>query len=515
MKRFVVRAAVAAGVMAGMATPLHAQGYSIRLGAWYQSVAYRGWQSDTIPVADAVPGPGGGLETPDGIAARCGTTICTFYSPGPELRGQPIVATLDASVWGFGVPGLRAHVRTRLGADLSDAVDQGAPNVDLDVWPAVEPNLQLVEGYLEYSRRLFTVQAGRTHVFSRLGFVGIDGGQITVRPLGGRLRLGVWGGGALANATTLPITRLELNPLDEYRPDQRTVVFGGQVGWRLPFVEGRLVYQTEISPKLAKRVQERGAVDLTIRPPLDGLSVLGGIEYNFGIGEIGTHDIQVRYRDPSGWGQVTLGQKRYMPYFPLYSIWAVFTPLPYNSWWGSAALYPIEWLELHARGETYAYLDAEESASPLAPLEDSGWRWSAGATLMTPYDVTVGGDYHAEFGPGASSHGWNARAIYASPQLPFSVTAHGGYTLRPLEYRFNDTKIWTLGFRGDLKLRDQLFLNGEVIRYREKRERPDAAQFDWSHTRLNVGLTVVLSSSGAGRGIHPAILRIPETRRSR
>ncbi|MDH3458261.1 MAG: hypothetical protein OER90_15575, partial [Gemmatimonadota bacterium] len=161
MRRFVVRAAVAAGVLAVVATPLHGQGYNIRLDTWYQSAAYRGWQADSIPASDAVPGVGGGFVTPDGIAARCGVgaTFCTFYESGPELRGQPVVATLDVGVWGFGVEGLRARVRTRLAADLSSAADQGAANPNLDVWPATEPNLQLVEGYLEYSRRLFTVQA--------------------------------------------------------------------------------------------------------------------------------------------------------------------------------------------------------------------------------------------------------------------------------------------------------------------------------------------------------------------
>ncbi|MDH3457276.1 MAG: hypothetical protein OER90_10590, partial [Gemmatimonadota bacterium] len=341
------------------------------------------------------------------------------------------------------------------------------------------------------------------------------GGQVTVRPLGGKLRVGVWGGGALANATTLPITRAELSPLGEYRPDQRTVVFGGQVGWQHPRVEGRIVFQTEISAKLAKRVQERGALDLTLRPPLAGVTVLGGIEYDLGVGEVGTQDLQIRYRNPAGWGQLTVGQKRYRPYFPLYSIWAVFTPLPYNSFWGSAVAYPINGLELRVRGETYRYSDADEASNPLTSLEDSGWRWSVGGSYEAPYDVTLSADYHAEFGPGASSHGWHGRAFYTPSQLPFSVTAHGGYFLRPLEYRFNDAKVWTLGLRGDLRLRDQLFLNGEVIRYREKRERPDAAQVDWSHTRLNVGLTVVLSSGMSTRGVHPAILRIPETRRSR
>ena len=102
-----------------------------------------------------------------------------------------------------------------------------------------------------------------------------------------------------------------------------------------------------------------------------------------------------------------------------------------------------------------------------------------------------------------------------APKKLFSLTVHGGYLLRPLEYRWNDSKVWTLGFRGDLQLRDQLYLNAEAIRYDETRNRPDAAAFSWDQTRINLGVTLVFSSQMKTRGLHPAILRIPETRRSR
>jgi len=92
---------------------------------------------------------------------------------------------------------------------------------------------------------------------------------------------------------------------------------------------------------------------------------------------------------------------------------------------------------------------------------------------------------------------------------------HAGHLLRPLEYRWNDSKVWSYGFRGDFQLRNQFFLNLAVMRYNESHDRPDAAAFSWDQTRISAGLTMVFSSTMRSRGIHPAILRIPETRRSR
>jgi hypothetical protein len=515
MRLSVVRTAFVIGGLGLVVTPLHAQGYNVRLDTWYQSVAYRGWTQDSVRASSAVQDADGSWFTPGGIAARCpaGGAYCTFYAPGPELRGQPLVTTIDGSLWGFGVSGLRAQVRARIGTDLSNAFDEGAVDTSRTVWPAVDPSVQLLEGYLEYVNRRFTAQVGRINIFSRLGWVGLDGSQVSIRPLGGRLKVGAWGGWALARGTPLPITSGELDPLGEYRPTVRPIVLGGELGWTLPGFEGRLLYQSEIDTDVEKLVGERGAAEMAVRPGA-GFTVLGGLEYDFGVGQVGTYDFQVKYSDPRGRGHVAVGERRYRPYFPLWSVWLAFSPLPYHTSWGSIALYPVRDLELRARGETYRYdLDDDDALLP-STIEDSGWRWSMGATYAGFRNVTLDANYRAEFGPGASNHGWDSRVVY-TPQSFFTASAHMGYLLRPLEYRWNDAKVWTYGFRGDFKVRNQFYLNFAVMRYDESRNRPDAAAFSWDQTRISAGLTMVFSSTMRSRSLHPAILRMPETRRSR
>ena len=84
-----------AGIVLGVAMLLAgsttggAQQYLIRLDARAQTATYRGVLLDSIPVAQVVPGPGGGPGTPDGFAAYCapGAQYCSFYRAGPKLNG--------------------------------------------------------------------------------------------------------------------------------------------------------------------------------------------------------------------------------------------------------------------------------------------------------------------------------------------------------------------------------------------------------------------------------------------
>jgi len=128
-----------------------AQGYRVRLDTRIQSVSWRGLTPGTIPRSEAVQQPNGGFLTPDGHAAVCGETQCTFFAAGPVLRGVPWVTQADLSVWGIGLPGLSLRANARWATDLGDGA----------VWPGTEPELQLIEGYLEYARTGLTARAGR------------------------------------------------------------------------------------------------------------------------------------------------------------------------------------------------------------------------------------------------------------------------------------------------------------------------------------------------------------------
>ena len=506
-----LRVVTAFGGLLACAAPLTAQGYHVRWDTWFQSAAFRGVQVDSVP-ADSTTLDGTGGSIWQGLAVKCGpnASYCTYFTPGEERRGAPLTSTVDAAVWGFGIKGLKLHVKGRVSTDFENShlpSDASGP-----VWPGVEPAAQLLEGYAEYSSPFLTLQAGRTNVYSRLGFWGFDGAQATVRPLGGALKISGYGGWALDEAALVPVNSDHVNPLGDYRPADREIIVGGTAGWSLSGFEGRVIYQRLIDPDVNRPTSDMGAVEATVYPGV-GFSVAGGMEYNFGQGEVGTYNLQLAYQDPGNWIRLVVGDRRYRPNFPLWSIWGVFSPAAYNTLYGSVAIYPIPGLELRTRGETYSYDDVE-GESPLVKVEDSGWRGSVGGTYTGLRGIVFDANYNAQFGPGASSQGLNGRVTFDALKT-VAVSVHGGYLERPLEYRYGDSEVWSYGARVDLQPMPGINATVGMTRYDELRDRP-SGQLDWDHWRFSAGLSLAFGSSGnRSRGLHPSILRIPETRGSR
>ena len=224
-----------------LAAPLAGQGYRVRVDTRWQTVSYRGVMLDSIPVADTVGTPNGGPESPDGYAVRCvpGAAYCTFFRPGPELRGGPVTATVDGTVWGLGVPGLSVRGAARVGLDLGTA----------DVWPGTDPTVQLLEGYAEYAVPRATARLGRQAIASRLGWTGFDGAWLTLRDRRRGLELQGYGGWGLARGVALPVTSPALNPLDDFQPARRQLVFGAGGGWSTAGADVRVDYQREVDPR--------------------------------------------------------------------------------------------------------------------------------------------------------------------------------------------------------------------------------------------------------------------------
>jgi hypothetical protein len=495
--------ALATGSVMFWAVPTHGQGYRVRIDTRYQSVAYRGVQLDSILAADAVVGAEGGWETPDGFAAYCptGDLYCTYYSAGGRRRGNPFVASVDGRIWGLGVTGLSVVGKARLGWDISNP----------DEWSGVDPALQLVEGYAEYDRRSLTVQLGRTHVLTRLGYWGFDGGLADVRLLGDKLLVQGYGGWGLARGVALPVTSSALNPLDDLQPRDRQILWGAGLGWSQRGVDAKVIYQRQISPESDNIVGEFAALDATIRPSA-GFTVAGGVDYDVASGDWGTADLAATITSPRGGLAVTVGGKRYRPYFPLWTIWGAFSPVGYSAGYGSVSFAPMSGLQLWTRGEAYGYEDTEVE-SPTGGVETDGWRWTLGGAYKWTAGLTLQAAYYIDKGPGSRSLGFDFVTTW-QPMTPVYVTGSVRRLQRPLEFRFNDVDLWSYGLRLDYRTIRGIRFNGELRYYDEKRDRPDAGAFSWDQFRLNLGATVSFGSPIVG-GLHPAILRVPEVRRTR
>jgi hypothetical protein len=387
-------------------------------------------------------------------------------------------------------------MKARVGVDVGDT----------DVWPGTDPPVQLLEGHAEYATRVVTAQLGRTHVISRLGWMGFDGAKAEVRQLGSRLRLYAYGGLGLARGIALPVSSDALNPLDDYQPRKRQVLFGGGAGWSMDILDARVVYQREQGTGGEELASERAALDASIRP-LRGLTLAGGAEYNVATEQLGTADASLTYTAPRGQVRVTVGGRHYRPHFDLWTIWGAFSPVPYKAGFGSVSATPMPGLELRGRAETYEFDDAGVSGT--AAGEAGGWRWSAGATFTRFDKWTLSGGYKVDKGPGSRSIGLDGRVTF-QPTSTFSVSVHAAQLSRPLEFRFSDATVFTQGLRADYRTAAGVRLHAEVRRYDERRDVGVPEHLEWDQCRVNLGATLQLGSATGSRGLHPAILQIPE-----
>lgn len=487
---------LALSALALLAPAASGQGYRLRLDTRVQAVAFRGVSLDSIAIADTVTGPGGGPATADGFAVTCvpGRGFCHYYRPGAMQRGAPIVSSADLTLWGFGVPGLSARVSGRALGELGND----------HVWPGTTPHVQLLEGYVEYARDRLTVRAGRQVATSRLGYEGFDGARLQVRDAARGLDLDGYLGWGLTNGVAVPVTSPALNPLDDFQPRQRQIVAGLGAGWTTDRFDVRADYLREVDPEVDYFVSERIGLDAVVRP-LTGLVLRGGSDWDLAAGLWGSGEAAADYSRSRV--SVTVGARRYRPHFALWTIWGAFSPVPYHASYGQIGVRAADWLDVRARGERWAY-EAAAVSTALVDAENDGWRWSLGATASLLQHVTFDAGYRAEFGPGASAAGWNGSVSYA-PDRRLSVVLQGSTLQRPLEFRFDESRVKSIGLEAQADVTRELRLGLGGVYYREDRRRPDAAAFDWNQFRITARATLLLGRAADLQGLPPAVRRLP------
>jgi hypothetical protein len=471
-------------------------GYRATVDLRMQTVAFRGWALDSVLASQTAPGVGGGFVSPAGYAADCATNapFCYYYRPGTRQTAAPVGGTVDLAVWGLGVPGLSLHGNARVLLNAGD--------VD---WVSTDPNFQFWEGYVEYARPAVAVRVGRQLVTSRLGLAGFDGGLATLRsPRLGLSATGYFGFGLASNAP-VPITSDVVNPLGEFRPPERNLIFGAVGGWAGSPADVRLEWQREVDRASRKIASDRLAGSATLRPARHW-ALTGGAEYNLAEGVWGSADAALKYN--ALWAGGSVGYRRYRPFFDLWSIWAAFSPVAYNSFVASGNLTPVRGIQLRGRVEYYRF-ESADAPSGLVSVENDGTRWSAGATLTRIRGWAFDLGYDLDKGVGARGDGWDA-SVGWNPIPRLSLRAYGATLDRPLELRFDDARVRWAGLDTDLRLRPDLSIGLGGMYVYEDRRRSDTAAFDWNQARITAHVTYVFGSGGADRlGLPRAIQRMP------
>jgi hypothetical protein len=377
-------------------------------------------------------------------------------------------------------------------------------------WPGAQPELQLAEAYLAYDGTWLSGRGGRMTGISRFGYTGFDGAQLRVAEPKGRVGLTGRFGLSLARGALVPWTDASLNPLAEFRPGEREKVFGVDFDWNLPYVRGRVLYQREWGSDSAVTTTSSELVggDLTLRLH-PSVTLSGGLDYDIAWGSIGNVDGALTALLPKGYGNVTLGGRRYRPRFPLWSIWSAFSPVPYTAYFGQVGIYPIPRVQVRGRLESYSYEEAGASTA-LVQVDSDGWRYGLGATYRHSADVHATLDYQAGLGPGAQALTIDGGVFWRLlPRL--GLRASGAYVERSLELRYNDATLWQVGLDADATILRSLRAFGGVWYLTEERAREvDTAGFDWNQVRFHFGLRYGFGTTVDRASLPPAILRIPE-----
>ena len=485
-------------LLLGDAAVATAQSWRLRFDASAQHVSFRGVTADSIPESQAQTGPTGGPVSPDGYAVTCfGDGFCRFYRAGPVRRGLPVGASADLTMWGLGLRGLSLHVNTRLLGDLTG--DR--------LWPGTSPAVRLLEGYAEYVNGGVVARAGRMLEQGRLSSSGggFDGGRISWSV--GQTGLSVAGylGWGLARGTVLNVSSPAVNPLLDFQPGNRQITAGVVGGLGLPALNLTAEYRREVDPATDYFVSERAALSLEAQPRRR-LRFVGGATYDIAQGRWGSADATIRLSFKNVWASA--GAKHYRPFFDLWTVWGVFSPVPYHALNGAIAVKPIERLELRGRAEWFRF-DAADVSTPEVLLEDRGWRWALGATVTPAAAWRAELELHDELRPGASSRGVEVRANWRA-RKDLELDVHGGSLQRALELRFQDTGLNWLGAAADFRMGERFRVGASVDRYWESRDRPDAAAFDWNQWRSSLFFSLTLRSA-ADRWVLPPARRTGPT----
>jgi hypothetical protein len=175
----------------------------------------------------------------------------------------------------------------------------------------------------------------------------------------------------------------------------------------------------------------------------------------------------------------------------------------YDAGTANVRITPLKGFSVTGHGERYGY-DATGLTSPLVDVQSDGWRWSISADASPRSDVDLSGGYHRELGPGAGSTGFEGSATYRY-RGQLSLTASGASLLRPLEFRFDDSQVWMVGLRAEFRPTPVWSLAAGVSHYGESRNRPDAANFDWNQTRVDIRITALIGSNADADRLPPAV----------
>lgn len=438
---------------------------------------------------DSVVDVGQGRLEYQGAPVYCQSAdTCIQYRAADAAAAVVLTQDVGFTAWGFGVQGLSATVQLRGRSD---------PGGELG-WPRSQDAFDALLAYAELNRAMYRVRIGRQRTLSGLGFTAYDGGNLRLDPLPW-FRVEAYGGRSLARGLEKPREQA-LEGIEPFLPDRNAYLYGG-------FVQAEPVGGTTVGIRYQREIWSGGSALLSERASMDLRTGLlapvhfeASADYDFAFERVGKAHVTVRLPIRRAGLVLEVTTRRYIPYFELWTIWGMFSPVGYNE-----ALMRVSWAptvnaRLWASG---GYREYEDTEAPviLRPLEGTGRRVALGGSLRLPAAATLSGAYERDWGPGAAMSAGDL-ALTWHPGQRLDLTLRGTAFQQIQEFRAGDGLVVGGGIGTSVHLFSSLRLSGGVDLYHQTFEsRPGSP--DWDQARgwaaFQVGFGEDPGLAGGGR----------------
>lgn len=440
---------------------------------------------DSVPLSSTT-GTGSYRQTPDGHVAWCqsGFAYCLYQRSGATITTAPLTQDLELNAWGFG-QGLRFYGQVRFRATGGD-----------QAWPLAAQTVSTTAVYLEYDRPAFRARLGRQFTQNGLGYYNYDGLSALWRAAPW-VDIDLYGGGALLEALNAPYTATLVTSVENPpAPNDNAWLLGARVR-----THDRSGSSFSALFQLIDRNDNRGLY--SERLALNGVgrwgpsTITGDVQADFATGAFNLAQARGQYPVARQSG-VFLEARHFVPYFELWSIWSVFSPVGYNEltgggYWGS----PAGAVAVQLAGGFRTYQNADAGTGD---LRSSGWRIGADLTWQAAPALMVRGGYHYDIGPGAAESEGSLSARW-EPNERVYAGLFGTAFQTAYEYQQGYGTVIGGGVTAGVKLEEWGRVAADVAEYSDTYG-GNAPQSDWEQFRASLRFEFVLGRepgyTGAG-----------------
>jgi hypothetical protein len=417
---------------------------------------------------DSVTEVGPGQYTFGGAPAYCITTdTCMQYRAGAVQGATVVTQDLGFTAWGLGMQGLSATVQLR-----------GRANGGAITWPQSNNAFDAILAYLELNRSILRLRLGRMRTLSGLGFAGFDGADVRVDPLR-MLHLEAYGGRSLARGLERPVNQA-LKGVEAFVLDQNAYLVGGALNMQpLAGTALGLRYQREVWADGSGLLSERASADFQTAL-LNPVRIDAAADYDFAFDRVGKAHVTASVPVPPASLVVKATARHYVPYFGLWTIWGMFSPVAYNEGQVQLRWTPLSTFDAWALFGARKYEDTSIQTA-LTPLQGEGRRVGGGARIQGPAYITLTGSYDREWGNGAAMSSGDLAAVWR-PNDRLAVTLRGSAFQQVQEFRVGQGMVLGLGGGLDIGLTERVALSGGADLYHQTfKDQPGA--LDWNQLR--------------------------------